>query len=164
MNDKITETVADIKSTALNAADAKTTVIRNANDQLRKFLGATAKADEDNIAAVTVEADLMPSGFRVILAGSLGECLRGKEDATAAINIIREIYKLLAAYDNFVPDNDPHGEHDYGCFDFAFEGEDKQIMWKFEYFANGDLAHGAEDPSDLQNSYYVLSIFFSEDY
>lgn len=164
MNDKINETVEGIKSTALNAADEKTTVIRNANDQLRRFLGASAKADENNVAAVTVEANLMPSGFRVILAGTLGERLRGMEDVTASLSIIRELYKRLADYDNFVPDNDPHGEHDYGCFDFTFEGEDKQIMWKFEYFANGDLAHGAENPSDLQNSYYVLSIFFSEDY
>jgi len=39
-----------------------------------------------------------------------------------------EIMDRVFAYSDFTPDNDPHGEHDFGCFEYA----DKTIFWKID--------------------------------
>jgi hypothetical protein len=36
----------------------------------------------------------------------------------------------VATFSNFSPDNDPHGEHDFGSFDLA----DAKFFWKIDYF------------------------------
>jgi Protein of unknown function (DUF3768) len=53
---------------------------------------------------------------------------------------IREKVEL---FDDFTPDNDPYGEHDFGAFDH--EGE--KIFWKIDYYAP-DMEHGSENPAD----------------
>jgi hypothetical protein len=65
----------------------------------------------------------------------------------------------VRAFDAFTPDNDPHGERDFG----SFELEGRTVFWKFDYY---DLAleHGSEDPSDPLKTCRVLTIMLAEDY
>jgi len=53
-----------------------------------------------------------------------GICALPQRDQSA----IREKVEL---FDDFTPDNDPHGEHDFG----AFEHEGERIFWKIDYYA-----------------------------
>ncbi len=50
---------------------------------------------------------------------------------------MRRVHDFIA----FTPDNDPHGEHDFGSFEFA----GKTIFWKIDCY-DRDLNYGSPDP------------------
>ncbi len=52
------------------------------------------------------------------------------------------IRERVEIFDTFTPDNDPHGEHDFG----AFEHKSERIFWKIDYY-NPTMTYGSEDPS-----------------
>ena len=62
-------------------------------------------------------------------------------------------------YDDFTPDNDPHGEHDFG----AFEHEGTRYFWKIDYY---DLAlqMRSPDPADPKVTRRVLTIMRANEY
>ncbi len=41
------------------------------------------------------------------------------------------IIEKVVTFDDFTPDNDPHGERDFGAFDHG----GKRIFWKIDYYA-----------------------------
>ena len=79
----------------------------------------------------------------------------------AALNSVTQLAVLtkVKGFDNFTSDNDPHGEHDFGSFEF--EGE--KFFWKIDYYAP-DLEHGSEDPADPNQTTRVLTIMLAEEY
>ncbi len=70
-----------------------------------------------------------------------------------------QIYVTVRDFDDFTEDNDPHGEHDFGAFDF----KGQKIFWKIDYYAH-DLQHGSEDPSDTKQTMRVLTILLASEY
>jgi hypothetical protein len=46
----------------------------------------------------------------------------------------------VETFNSFTPDNDPHGERDFG----AFEHNGERIFWKIDYYAR-DMQHGSEE-------------------
>jgi len=90
------------------------------------------------------------AGGRVVLtAGVNGLPDDVKERAIGAV-------RTFAA---FTPDNDPHGEHDFG----AFEVDDRRFFWKIDYY-DPTLAGGSDDPSDAATTARVLTIMLAEEY
>jgi hypothetical protein len=71
------------------------------------------------------------------------------------------IREKLERFSDFSPDNDPHGERDFGAFNI--HGVPEKIFWKIDYYAP-DLMHGSEDPSDPQQTVRVLTIMLSSEY
>jgi hypothetical protein len=69
------------------------------------------------------------------------------------------IFEKVETFDVFTPDNDPHGEHDFG----AFEHEGKRILWKVDYYAP-DMQHGCNDLSDPRQTVRVLTIIPASEY
>ena len=69
------------------------------------------------------------------------------------------IREKVEMFDSFTPDNDPHGEHDFGAFDH--EGE--RIFWKIDYYAP-DMEHGSENPADPKQTVRVLTIMLADEY
>lgn len=65
----------------------------------------------------------------------------------------------VETFDGFTPDNDPHGEHDFG----AFEHEGERIFWKIDYYAP-DMLHGSENPADPKQTVRVLTIMLASEY
>lgn len=65
----------------------------------------------------------------------------------------------VEAFSDFSPDNDPHGEHDFG----AFEHHGERIFWKINYY-NRTLTQGSEDPSDPTQTVRVLTIMLASEY
>jgi hypothetical protein len=65
----------------------------------------------------------------------------------------------VRAFDAFTPENDPHGERDYGSFDL----KGCRVLWKIDYY-DPSLTGGSEDPSDPLQTYRVLTIMLAEDY
>jgi hypothetical protein len=69
------------------------------------------------------------------------------------------IREKVEAFNSFTPDNDPHGERDFG----AFEHNGERIFWKIDYYAR-DMQHGSEDPSDPKQTVRVLTIMLASEY
>ena len=69
------------------------------------------------------------------------------------------LLKAVHSFDSFTPDNDPHGEHDFGSLEFGGE----KLFWKIDYFDPG-LEFGSEDPADIAQTVRVLTIMLAEEY
>ncbi|MDB5714209.1 MAG: hypothetical protein JWO15_1606 [Sphingomonadales bacterium] len=65
----------------------------------------------------------------------------------------------LRSFDDFSADNDPHGEHDMG----AFEWEGIRILWKIDYY-DKRLEYGSSDPADAAFTTRVLTIMLTSEY
>ncbi len=74
---------------------------------------------------------------------------------------IREKVEL---FDSFTEDNDPHGEHDFGAFDFKGE----RIFWKIDYYDRATFGsgrdYGSENPADPATTLRVLTIMLADEY
>jgi hypothetical protein len=69
------------------------------------------------------------------------------------------ILEAVRKYDDFTKDNDPHGEHDFGVFDF----DEHRIFWKIDYY-DLSLKHGSNDPSDPTITKRILTVMLAEEY
>jgi len=77
---------------------------------------------------------------------------------------IAAIMKRVREYDAFdaagqEDGNDPHGERDFGAFDF----EGVTYFWKIDYYADKSYRMGAENPADPSTA-RVLTVMQSSDY
>ena len=70
-----------------------------------------------------------------------------------------EIVKKVMTFDEFTPDNDPHGEHDFG----AFTHNGRKVFWKIDYY-DQSLEYGSDDPADPAKTRRVLTIMLAEEY
>ena len=65
----------------------------------------------------------------------------------------------VAAFDDFTPDNDPYGHHDFGCV--TIDGQ--KVFWKIDYY-DKMREYGSEDPGDPAKTHRVLTIMFASEY
>ena len=62
-------------------------------------------------------------------------------------------------HSEFLPGNDPYGEHDFGSFEVAGE----RVFWKIDYLERG-TEYGAEDPADNARTCRMITIMLAEEY
>ena len=110
-------------------SDTNTKKIAELNDLCRKAMGVAGKLFQ------TVGIDDLP---------------------LADQSAIRE---KVEAFDTFTPDNDPHGERDFGAF--MHNGE--RIFWKIDYY-DRTMTKGSEDPSDPGQTVRLLTIMLASEY
>lgn len=91
-------------------------------------------------------------GIRVMTAGIIELLKRNKVDGD-------EIVQIVADFDDFTEQNDPHFEHDFGAFDF----HSHKCFWKLDLY-NEDYSMGSDYPSDLAKTRRVLTIMLAEEY
>lgn len=72
-----------------------------------------------------------------------------------------EICASVRDFDGFNPDNDPYGEHDFGSIDHPIAGK---VFWKIDYYADASCRFGSEDPSDLSQTYRVLTVMLADEW
>jgi hypothetical protein len=77
---------------------------------------------------------------------------RGPAFVLAAVNAVR-------SFNDFGPNNDPYGEHDFG----AFEIDGERLFFKLDYY-NLTLDAGSPDPADEAMTHRVLTIMFTSEY
>jgi hypothetical protein len=70
-----------------------------------------------------------------------------------------EIREKVETFNAFTPDNNPHGERDFG----AFEHKGHRIFWKIDYY-DRTITRGSEDPSDARHTVRVLTIMLASEY
>jgi hypothetical protein len=88
----------------------------------------------------------------------------GKVVMTAGVAALPEMVTANALvevtrFDQFSPDNDPHGEHDFGSFEMV----GRTFFWKIEYF-DASMEFGSEDPTDTTKTLRVLTLMLAEEY
>ena len=72
---------------------------------------------------------------------------------------VGQILAAVAGFQDFTPDNDPYGEHDFGALTFS----GRKIFWKIDYYDN-DLKMASPDPADPIVTSRVLTIMLAEEY
>lgn len=72
---------------------------------------------------------------------------------------VSQLIELLRRYDQFDEGNDPHGEHDFGAFEYAGQ----TFFWKIDYYARSLDSH-SEDASDPQKTVRALTLMLASEY
>lgn len=105
------------------------------------------------LAAIVSANDLLRTTF-----------LNGRVLITDGIRSLPEdlqsrIIEAIQTFDDFGPENDPFGEHDFG----AVTVDGRKAFWKIDYYAP-DMLHGSEDPSNADETQLVLTIMLADEY
>ena len=121
-----------VAAAAMRGASQRTTKIRSLNDAFRQRLPKTGK------------------GHRLIVTDGLG-----------ALTIEQFANLLLAVklFSDFGPDNDPHGEHDFG----SIEQDGTRYYFKIDYFDQW-MQFASKDPTDPSVTTRVLTIMLASEY
>ena len=95
--------------------------------------------------------------FRTTMTG-------GKVFLTAGVDALPSDVKAMVSrrvgiFSDFTPDNDPHGEHDFGNFEIA----GRKFFWKIDYY-DATMEFGSEDPADPEKTTRVLTIMLASEY
>jgi Protein of unknown function (DUF3768) len=72
---------------------------------------------------------------------------------------VQRLIQTIAIFDDFCTANDPHGEHDFGAFEF----EGAPIMFKIDYY-DKNLNFHSPNPADPAVTEPVLTIMLAEEY
>ena len=72
------------------------------------------------------------------------------------LDVKAEALLKVKAFKDFTRDNDPYGEHDFGCFEVAGD----TFYWKIDYY-DADCQNASEDPSDPVKTTRVLTIMLA---
>lgn len=88
----------------------------------------------------------------------------GKVMMTAGVDALPDMVKatalqMVAAFEEFTEDNDPHGEHDFGSFELC----SRKFFWKIDCY-DRELRYGSEDPTDPEKTTRVLTLMLSDEY
>src|ERR1700693_3274984 len=69
------------------------------------------------------------------------------------------VIRRVATFSDFTPDNDPHGEHDFGNFTLA----GRKFFFKLDAY-DAEMQFGSEDPADPSKTTRVLTIMLASEY
>ena len=72
---------------------------------------------------------------------------------------VANIMLIVQNFNDFTPDNDPYGEHDFGSFDY----KGNKIFWKIDYYDLNNQ-YMSENPANPDITNRVLTIMLAEEY
>jgi hypothetical protein len=72
---------------------------------------------------------------------------------------VKRLVQTIAIFDDFCTANDPHGEHDFGAFDY----EGVEVFFKIDYF-DKDLNCHSPDPADPTVTTRVITLMRADEY
>ncbi|WP_299155075.1 DUF3768 domain-containing protein [uncultured Tateyamaria sp.] len=74
---------------------------------------------------------------------------------------VRSALEAVGSMDDFEPENDPDGLHDFGTVDVR----GKKVFWKLDlYEAGTEFRYGAEDPANTDTTMRVLTVMMARDW
>ena len=72
---------------------------------------------------------------------------------------VTRLVQTIAVFDEFCAANDPHDEHDFGCFDF----DGTPVVFKIDYYDKHLNCH-SPDPADPAVTERVITLMLAEEY
>ena len=72
---------------------------------------------------------------------------------------VSEVLRLVGQFDAFIPENDPHGEHDCAALQIGR----LRVLWKVDLYDNG-LLHHSRDGADPAVTKRVLTVMLAQEY
>lgn len=79
--------------------------------------------------------------------------------AALGADAVSRLAKTIAIFDDFCTANDPHGEHDFGAFDF----DGVEVFFKIDYY-DRDLNCHSPDPADPAVTERVITLMLAQEY
>jgi len=122
---------ANAKQTRL-PVDTKATIAKQ-NDRFRAAMGSTGTLKGSSVVTASIAA----LGFDFRLA----------------------VTRMVRDFTDFKPENDPHGEHDFGAFMFL----NQRINWKIDYYDSEACEYGSEAPHDATRTFRIITIMLASD-
>lgn len=116
---------------------------------------------------VAVQNDAFRRRLGPVLVGS--DLVNGQTVVTPGIAALRSdemalVLRAVQRADDFTPDNDPDGQHDYGVVEIQVPGrEPVKAFWKIDLY---DPAYedGPDDAADVRNVRRVLTMMLPSEY
>ena len=106
--------------------------------------------DTDRIRALNDQLRKNLSGGRAVMTPGV---------AALGSEAVYRLVQTIAIFDDFGSANDPHGEHDFGAFDF----DGTPVMFKIDYY-DKSLEFGSPDPADPTVTERIITIMLAEEY
>lgn len=125
--------------------------------------------EQDRTAQVAALNDKVRRGedrqARIVMTRGVADLLAGTgtdEPARTARSILNQAALMRAIADaDIAPDDDPHGERDFGVVTFL----EQRLFWKIDYYAaDGEFAFGSEAPWDPALTTRVLTLMLASEY
>jgi hypothetical protein len=109
-----------------------------------------AEAAAERICLVNDEFRRTLSGGSLVL--TVGVIQQGRAFQEKAV-------ARLLTCDDFTPDNDPYGEHDFG----SLEIDGVRLFFKIDYYDKA-LASHSPDPTDRTQTHRVMTLMLADEY
>jgi hypothetical protein len=107
-------------------------------------------ADTDRIRMLNDQLRRHLTGGRAVMTPGI---------AALGSEAVHRLVQTIAVFDDFCAANDPHGEHDFGAFNF----DGVEIFFKIDYYdANFEFSSPA--PSDPSVTNRVITLMVAEEY
>lgn len=130
---------------------------------------AASAETNDHTAEIAALNDAARAGTlatsRTVFTRALADILAGDdEDAgTRQLNLMigQRALRRLINETLIDPDNDPHGERDFGVVEY----QGHKIFWKIDVYANdGTFQWGSETPWDGERSFRIVTVMLASDW
>lgn len=109
------------------------------------------------VAQKTERIRVLNDNFRTTFIGGQVVMTQGVNELP--MDVKAKALLAVRSFNDFTGDNDPYGEHDFGCFEIAGE----TFYWKIDYYDIG-CQYGSEDPTDPEKTTRVLTIMLAAEY
>lgn len=120
-------------------------------------MGAIPDPDAQHARVRSTTIAQLNDDFRKTLEG--GQIVITHGVAALGASGIAGILETVRTFSKFTPDNDPHGEHDFGSCSWGLH----RILWKIDYY-DVELEYGSPDPTDPSLTRRVLTIMLAAEY
>ncbi len=109
------------------------------------------------MSSATDRIRVLNDNFRTTLVG--GQVVMTQGVSELPLDTKARVIIAVRSFEQFTPENDPHGEHDFGSF--TVDGE--TYFFKIDYYAL-DMVGGSENPADPETTTRVLTIMRADEY
>jgi hypothetical protein len=72
---------------------------------------------------------------------------------------VRRLVQTVATFNDFCTENDPHGEHDFGAFNF----DGQQVYFKIDYY-DRTLTYHSPNPADPTVTERIITLMLASEY
>jgi len=113
--------------------------------------------EREDVDAQTVAIRTLNDQLRTTLTG--GRVVMTQGVNALADDTLSKVLRTVNTFDEFTPDNDPYGTHEFGMF----EVDDERVMFKIDAY-DENLEYGSPDPADPEVTRRVMTILLASEY